>query len=183
MSSYEITMSDFIKRMASLGGDVEAAVVRGIQSAAMRLDGFVVEEIDKAEPHPAVDRGELRNSREIVPTAKGALYNVNAPHAAAIENGTRPFRPPYKSILEWLLRKKLVPESEAPRRAAMIVNAIAKRGIAPRHYFKKAWERFNKGRYLGREVGKELEKLAQARGKGRTGTQTRRGTGLREKKK
>lgn len=182
MTTYNITLSDFAKRMAALGGDVEAAVVRGLQSAAMRLDGMVVHEIDHASPHPAVDRGELRNSRDLVMTPKGAVLTITAPHGAAIENGTRPFRPPFKSIYEWLLRKKLVEPDQASARAWAIVNAIAQRGIAPRHYMKKAFARLVQGRYVGREIGRELEALAQQRGKGRIGTQTRRGSGLRGKK-
>jgi len=179
MTAYDIPLSDFIKRMVSLGGDVQAAVIRGLQAAAHRLDGFVVHEIDNASPHPAVDRGELRNSRELTMTPMGARYAITAPHAAAIENGTRPFRPPYQPIYEWLVRKQLVDESEAASRAWAIVNAIAKRGIAPRHYLKKAWARFIQGRYVGREVGRELEALAQAREKGRVGGQ-RRGSRLGE---
>lgn len=176
----EIPLSDFIRRMAALGGDIEAAVVRGLQGAAMRLDGFVAEEIQNAVPHPAVDRGELLNSRDLQATPKGAVFAVLAPHAAAIEDGTRPFRPPYQPIYEWLVRKQLVPEDEASGRAWAIVNAIAKRGIAPRHYMAKAWGRFIAGKYVGREVGQELEALAQMRGKGRTGQATRRGSRLNE---
>jgi len=178
MNAYNIGLSDFVKRMASLGGDVEAAVVRGLQSAAMRLDGFVLREIDNSSPHPAVDRGELRNSREVKMTAKGAVFAVTAPHAIYMEEGTRPHRPPYQPIYEWLVRKGLADENEASARAWQIVNAIALRGIAPRHYLKKAWARLVQGKYVGREVGRELEALAKSREKGRTGNQ-RRGSGLR----
>jgi hypothetical protein len=178
----EIPISDFIRRMAALDGDVEAAVVRGLQSAAMRFDGMVAHEIQHAQPHPAVDRGELLNSRELLVTPKGATFALTAPHAAAMENGTRPFRPPFKAIYEWLLRKKLVPEDEARSRAWAICNAIAKHGIKPRHMVSKAWARFVNGKYVGRAVGKELELLAQQRERGRVGQATRRGSRLREKK-
>ncbi len=182
MTVREIELSDFIKRMASLGGDVEAAVVRGLQSAAHRLDGFIAHEITHAEPFPAVDRGELLNSREVTMTPKGATMAVTAPHAPMIEDGTRPFRPPFQPIYEWLVRKKLVDESEAGARAWAIVNKIATVGIAPRHFMAKAFARMVQGKYVGREVGRELEALAEQRGKGRHGPETRRGTGLRNKK-
>ncbi len=135
----EIPLSDFIRRMAALGGDVEAAVIRGLQGAAMRLDGFVAHEIQHASPHPAVDRSELLNSRDLQITPKGAVFAAWA-----------------------------------------ICNAIAKRGIAPRHFLAKAWARFLAGKYVGREVGAELEQLAQMRNKGRVGQETRRGSRLKE---
>jgi hypothetical protein len=175
---HTISLSAFIQRMLTLGGDVEATVVNGLQEAGFKLHELIVDEIDHASPHPAVDRSELRNSVEVVMTAAGCRVVVKAPHAAIMEDGTRPFRPPYQPILEWLLRKQLVPEEEAPTRAWMIVQAIAKRGIAPRHYMAKAFARFTAGRYVGRSVGKRLEALAEARGRGRDG-QARRGSGLK----
>lgn len=181
MTVHTITLSAFIQRMATLGGDVEAAVVRGLQSAAMRLDGRVVHEIDHADPHPAVDRSELRNSVEVVPTDKGAIVKVTAPHAKIINDGTRPFWPPLQPLIDWLTRKQLVPEEEIPMRARMIQRAIAARGIAPRHYFDKAFAWLVRSKVVGREVGHELEALAIARGKGRVGTEKRRGSGLRRK--
>ena len=180
-TTYNIKLSDFIMKMATLGGDVEAAVVRGLQSAALRLDGLVAHEITHASPHPAVDRGELLSSRQTTLTPTGAVFAITAPHAAAIENGTRPFRPPYQPIYEWLVRKQLVDESEASARAWMICNAIARVGIAPRHYLSKAFARFSAGKYAGREIGRELEALALARGKGRPTSTVRRGTGLKKR--
>lgn len=182
MTTRTIELSDFIKRMATLGGDVEAAIVRGLQSSALRLDGFIAHEITHAEPFPAVDRSELLNSRETTLTPKGATVAVTAPHAGAIEDGTRPFRPPIQPIYEWLLRKKLVPEDEATARAWAIVNKIARVGIEPRHFMAKAFARFNRGKFAGREIGRELAALAAMRGKGRVGSETRRGSGLRGKK-
>lgn len=178
-----ITLSDFIKRMASLGGDVEAAVIRGMQSSASRLVELVVHEIDHSSPHPAVDRGELRNSVEAVYTEKGARVVIKAPHAHWIEDGTRPHWPPFQPIFEWVVRKQLATNEETPEMIAQRVRAaIAKRGIEPRHFLAKAFARFVAGKYLGREVGRELEALAVARGKGRTGQSQRRGSKLRTKK-
>ena len=177
---HTIPLSAFIVRMATLGGDVEAAVINGLQEAGMRLHGFVVDEIDHAAPHPAVDRGELRNSVEVVMTPKGCTVTVKAPHAAIIEDGTRPFRPPFQPIFEWVVRKGLFPDPPYTQRdlAWMIINHIAKVGIAPRHYMAKAFARFQAGKYVGRYVGQRLEALAEARGRGRTGTE-RKGTGLK----
>lgn len=178
---HEIKLSDFIERMRTLGGDVEAAIVRGIQSAAMRLHGFIVHEIDNASPHPAVDRADLRNSVETVTTDKGAKVRVTAPHAPYIEDGTRPFWPPFQPIYEWVLRKQIATDpAEAKDITRRIQVAISKRGIEPRHFMAKAFGRFTAGKYVGREVGAELELLAQARAKGRVGDQ-RRGSGLKEK--
>lgn len=175
-----ITLSDFIKRMATLGGDVEAAVVRGMQSSALRLVELVVHEIDHSTPHPAVDRGELRNSVEAVFTDKGARVVVKAPHAPWIEDGTRPHWAPLQPLLEWVMRKKQIDADEALPIARGVQHAIAARGIEPRHFLAKAFARFTQGKYLGREVGKELELLAQSRQKGRVGQSQRRGSRLKE---
>lgn len=62
-----------------------------------------------------------------------------------IENGTRPHRPPYNKILEWVVAKKLVPYPmkngklpTAPQLAWMITNKIEREGTEGKPDFKNA---------------------------------------------
>jgi hypothetical protein len=156
-----VTIPAFASRLARLNKDLEAAVVRGLQSAIMVLDGFVLQEIDDAKPFPAVDRGILRNSRNITRTAKGATHSVDAPHAPMIEDGTRPFRPPVRPIFEWVLRKGITDdEGEAWGIAFAIARKFEEQGMKPRHFYRKAWKRLLNGKHVEREIARELDKLA-----------------------
>lgn len=159
-----ISIDGFAKKVASLGGDLEKAVVRGLRSSALVLDGFLVHEIDAAAPFPAVDRGELRNSVVVRPTSRGGTAGVDAPHAPMINNGTRPFIPPLQPIYEWVLRKGFATdEADAMRVANAIRFHMGKVGIAPRHFFDKAWAKFRREKIVAREVGRELAALARSR--------------------
>jgi hypothetical protein len=116
----------------------------------------VVEEIDAAEPHPAVDRGELRGSVQVERVDDGAIVEVRAPHAAIIEYGTRPFFPPIAPLAAWARRKGFTDPEGA---AFAIALAISRRGIAPRGYFAKAVARGK--RWVRIEVDRELAALGR----------------------
>jgi hypothetical protein len=151
-----VTLSEFHRKILKLVPELEGAVVRGLKSSALRLEGLVTEEIDTAKPFPAVDRGELRQSVGHEFFEDGAEVAVSAPHAAHIEHGTRPHWPPFQPILEWAQRKGI---SEDPYGFAKAVQKkISEEGIAPRHYFKKAWDRVQP--VIGQEIDRELAALA-----------------------
>ncbi len=137
-----VTIEQFATEMRKLPKKLEAAIVKGLRSAALRGHQFVVEEIDHASPRPAVDRGELRQSVASQRIEGGARLYVDAPHAAIMELGTRPFWPPQEPLAEWALRKGLADdEEEAAEVAFAVARTIATFGIAPRHYFKKGVQR------------------------------------------
>lgn len=136
---------------------VQGAVVRGIRSAAHRGVGIIVEEIDKALPYPAVNTGGLRQSARAGNTAEGAFVEVDAPHAAPINNGTRPFYPPLAPLIAWAVRKFGVSEAEAQRIARGVAKKIAAEGIAPRHFFEKAMARISE--IIDVEIAHELKEL------------------------
>lgn len=134
----------------------------GFRKAALRLERYTVEEIDAAEPYPAVDTGELRRSvsTEFVPD--GAIVTVDAPHAPMMEYGTRPFRPPVSILTEWAVRKGFASnEEEAKGIAFSVAKKIELNGIAPRRYFTKAWARMQ--RKLRDDIVSELAKIRPAR--------------------
>jgi hypothetical protein len=156
-----VTMSAFMKRLQKLGGDLEKAVERGAHSAMLRLQTMVVQEIDSAAPHPAVDRAMLRNSVTVTRKPKSWWLGVTAPHAPMIEYGTRPFWPPLQPLIDWASRKGIGLEEgiDPVTMGRMIAHGIATHGIKPRRFMAKAWARWKREKIFAREVGAELRLL------------------------
>lgn len=173
-----LSLSQFQTLVNGLAPELEKATIRGLRKSALYLQGRVALEISHAEPNPAFDTGELRNSVDTRFVPGGAIVSVDAPHASIIEYGRRPGKkmPPLDPIVAWVLRKRIgeayirtrmrsiakqvkaVVGKQAGARAMkqnkeearamaargvafVIARAIAKNGIAPRHYFRKAWDR------------------------------------------
>lgn len=130
-----IGLDDFQRALLKLRPDLRKKTVRALQSAALRLQGRVVESIDAAG---AVDRGTLRASVKMRKTKEGGTVSVDAPHAAPIEVGTRPFTPPAGPLVRWAMRKFGVDAGEAWRIARAIQRKFSREGIAPRYYFRRA---------------------------------------------
>ncbi len=153
----KITIDQFAAELQKLPAELTAAAVRGCRSAALRGVGFVVEEIQSAKPHPAVNTGAMVQSVRSSAIEGGGRISVDAPQATFMEDGTRPFRPPLKPLIEWAKRRFQVPEKEAKAIAWGVREAIAKKGISPRHFFSKAMARTYE--ILGNEIEHELKKL------------------------
>lgn len=154
----QMSLAEYQKWLKSQPDKIQGAVVRGVRSAAQRGVGVVVEEIDKAEPYPAVNTGSLRQSARARNTPTGASLDVDAPHAAPINNGCRPFHPPLGPLVVWAVRKFGVTESEAWGIAKSVAKKIATEGIEPRHFFEKAMARM--GPIIDEEVTRELKELS-----------------------
>lgn len=138
-----LTLDQFSAWLAKQGPKLDQAAVRGMRKAGAFLVAETVRQIDRAEPRPAVDTGELRNSANLTPHPDGAIVSVDAPHAAFVEYGRRPGRmPPPQPIEDWLRRKSSgdMTDSEIKSAAYAIRLSIARNGIVPRHYFRKAWD-------------------------------------------
>ncbi len=158
MTSRSLSLKSFIGVVEHVPPKLERAVLRGLRSAALRGKGFVVEEISTARPHPAVDRGTMRNSVVVRSRPKGALVTVDAPHAPVMEDGARPFFPPLAPLAAWAKRKGLAQsDKEAQGVAFAIAKAMSKRGIEPRHFFAKGMERMYK--IVAGEIQAELDQL------------------------
>lgn len=163
---HRVTLGGFERMLSHLTPELEKAIARGLRSAGQRLVGMVVEEIDTAKPYPAVDRGQLRRSvreSEILEFGKpvGSHVYMDAPHAAIIEEGTRPFWPPMEPILEWVIRKRLASGDDAVDVANAVRVAISKRGIKPRRYFAKAVRRLGTDGVVVNELKHELDLVAR----------------------
>lgn len=144
MATFSVSFKEFWGDVVpNLQPRVGNSIKRSLDRAGHRGVGLVVEEIDTAKPYPAVDTGGLRQSVNYTPSRKGPGHlSVDAPYAAAIEYGTRPFRPPIEPLAEWALRKGVAnTEAEARGIAFAIAEKFSREGIAPRHYFRRAMAR------------------------------------------
>jgi hypothetical protein len=164
MARVSMTIPQFQRFLAALSPRIEAAIVRGLRSGGMWMKRTVVLEIGTAQPFPAVDRGALRNSVVYRPVSDGSVVSVDAPHAAIIEHGTRPFWPPLAPLVAWVRRKGFADARGAYAIARAVQRKIARDGIAPRHYFSKAWRRAVP--MVEAEIAQELARLrvGQVRG-------------------
>lgn len=152
-----MTLQEFQKWLRKQPAVYRGAVVRGLRSAAHRGVGIIVQEIDNAEPHPAVNTGRLRQSARARNTADGADVEVDAPHAAVMNDGARPFKPPLWPLVEWAVRKFSITQSEAYAVAKSVQKKIMAEGIEPRHYFDKAMKRIEE--IVNEEVQRELDQI------------------------
>lgn len=174
-----ITLEQLARKIERLGPDAEAATLRGIQSAALKLEGMIPQAIATASPSPPSDTGELARSHYSVDTPTGALVGMDAPHAPFMEYGTRPHKPPSQPIADWAFRKGIVDaelefaelwtaedvnelsdvEKDAYWIVMNIVNAIAINGIEPRRFMFNALQQFLREDILGEEIQAELEAM------------------------
>ena len=138
-----LTLAQFADLLEDMPKELEDAVIRGLRSAALRGVGFVVEEIDRAEPYPAVNFGTLRQSTHRALLPKGAVVFNDAPHFPFIEYGTRPHMPPVSPLIVWAARKFGVDDIEAEAIAWAVAKKIAREGITPRGFFAKAMLRMH----------------------------------------
>ena len=120
-------------RLARLPGSMDAAVINGLRSATMRGVPAVVQSIDTTSPHAPVNNGTLRQSVGFNFTPRGGKLHVDAPHAAPMERGTRPFWPPLDPLIQWVMDKGFADvEIDAIRMAMHIQRKIARDGLKPR---------------------------------------------------
>lgn len=114
MAGYSITLTEFERVVLRFEPKIRAAYVKALRTAALRLEGMVVEEIQQTTPYAAVDTGELMRSVDTTFVDDGAIVTVAAPHAGVMEWGARPFKPPIAPLVEWVKRKGLV-STRGPR--------------------------------------------------------------------
>jgi hypothetical protein len=176
---YIVSLKDFAQKVKRFGDQMEEAAIRGIQSAGLRLETMIPEAIQDTSPDPPIDTGALMGSHYTEFTPRGAIVGVDAPHAPFMENGTRPHRPPFQPIADWAYRKGLIDielteedieadysdEEELGKEVKKasgivfgIIGKIAKEGIEPRHFMKRAVEQFLQEKIIDEEIQRELEK-------------------------
>ena len=150
-----VTPEQFAIELGDLPERLEGAVIQGARRAAMRLVVDVTQEIDTNKPYPVVDRGTLRQSVQMESTPKGANVFTAAPYAQVQERGSRPFWAPLAPLVAWATRKG----HDDPVGFARAVQAsIAKNGIRPKWYFKRAVKKWWARGTFKSEIGKALER-------------------------
>ena len=149
-----VSIQDFAKIVSGVPVNVRGAMVRGMHKAAMRMEVAVVEEIDATLPYPPVDTGGMRQSTSLARDQDGADVFMTAPHAIFMEEGVRPHRPPLLPLLEWAMRKGF---DDPIAVARAVVRRIELQGIAPRFYFKRAYNKTLP--YVGQAVNREMKIL------------------------
>jgi len=94
--TYEV---DSLQALGKLFARHQAGVAKSLVTAARRTaksgKGIVADNVPVAF-------GELRRSLADEPTATGARIVAEAPHAAAVEVGSRPHTPPLEPLIRWV---------------------------------------------------------------------------------
>lgn len=145
------------KKVKHASKEVKGAIIRGMQSAAMRGVGIVTEKISSTSPYPPQNTGQLKGSVGFDKLPDGGRIKVDAPHATFMEHGTRPHMPPLKPLVLWAVRKFGVSEKEAYPIARSVQLKISKDGIEPRHFMKNSIPEIE--RVMMREIHRELGKI------------------------
>lgn len=158
----DLTLADFAQELGSMSEDMEKAVIKGLRSASAQGVSVVVEKINKTRPYPPIDTGELARSVESTTLPRGGRISVDAPHAAIIETGTRPFWPPLQPLMDWAMRKGIAEdEDEAEDIARAIQKKFAFVGMEPRRYFRRSMPKIRK--LVVKEVESELKTMWKVR--------------------
>jgi hypothetical protein len=102
-----VTLSEFARRVRTLGPRMRRHTVRGLRTGAKRLGAAVAEAIAETRPFVPVDTGVYAAAFEIERLSNGARVENRALHAQDIEIGRRPGPVPLAPILAWVKRKRL----------------------------------------------------------------------------
>lgn len=125
---------------AELGAFTDAHMTN-LRQATIAGIAATVPDIVESSP---VDTGLYAQSWMFDETEFGAILANTAPHAAIIEFGARPFRPPLGPLLSWakrVLKDSSQPPNYSPevwRLAKGTQNKIAEHGMVPKKIMEKA---------------------------------------------
>ncbi len=112
--------------------EIENRVRKFLKQVAIDFSGELAKEMP-------VDRGRLRQSRQVIETKDGVNVAINAKYASAVNFGTRPYTPPLEPILNWAERKLGAREI-----GYAVHNKIQSEGITGQHYIEDATENLKK---------------------------------------
>lgn len=158
MLGKRIEMDQFPAELERIERAVGDAVVVGLRSAGEALRGEVVRQMTSAKPYPVADTGEGRRSWTVVDTPDGANVQNPLRYVAIMEEGTKPFLPPFEPLIAWARRKmrgrgRLSKGSAGPRLRApdreQLAQELAARtrwkiqryGIRGRYFWRAAMEK------------------------------------------
>jgi hypothetical protein len=124
----ETSEEDFADRFREIESKRVDAVTRGIASAIVAGAEVVASRAPK-------DQGDLKRSTHGVVRSPGGYIVVDAPYAAAVEQGSRPHWVSIKALLPWCIRHSS-PE-EGPGFARALQLKIAREGTKPTYFVRK----------------------------------------------
>lgn len=129
-----IPLKDADAYLKNLPIELQTASVKGLRSAALRLQNVITSVLIPSRSPQPVDRGVYRAGWRTVLEADGATVENLTPQAVFIEYGVRaenvkPGRAMIEALTGWVLRHGLAGAAEAPRLAWAIAKAQQKRGI------------------------------------------------------
>lgn len=82
--------------------------------------------------------GTLVRSFRVIATPTGAIVDNTSPQAVWMEFGTRPHWAPFSALMTWATQKARDGGVNAHALARAAQLSIARRGTAPRHFWKRA---------------------------------------------
>lgn len=139
--------------------------MRAMRKAAELSRNEVIKELDDTSPYPPVDTGQGRSGFVVNDIDDFTVYLENTTtHMTYMEEGTRPHWAPFSVIEDWAERKMrgnkrgalkkgqkgprmprmsaAQKDAEVKKLAARAWISIARKGTAPRHFWKRASTKF-----------------------------------------
>jgi hypothetical protein len=153
MARKKVSLEKFAAIVEALPEKLSQKTINAARKSAARLVVMVEHSIRTNLPYPLVDRGPLVQSVTLIPTPRGAIVRVDAPHAAPLEYGARPFTPPLQPLLEWATRKGF----DDPKAVAWaVLMTFRKKGMKPKRFFFRALQQWKQTQTLPREIERAL---------------------------
>lgn len=129
-------------------GEFGAVLRKRIADDTAKLQKTAVDELAAAVPVARAmaaaegidDLGGYSKGWRVVPVPGGAELRNDAPHAAIVEYGRLPGKPPPVRLLRgWVSRKLGIDGPEADRVAFLVARRIGEEGIRPRFILRNLW--------------------------------------------
>jgi hypothetical protein len=149
----KVSGSRFSAILRAKADQLNAAGINGVRKAGAKLIVLLEHHIRNNSPFPLVDRGRLVQSNVLVLTPDGCIVRNDAPYAAPLEYGARPFAPPIQPLIDWAARKGFAD----PKAVAWAVRQTFKtKGMKPKRFFAKALAQWKADGDLPKAVHKAL---------------------------
>lgn len=115
-------------------------VVRGKYGRFKGIEYLVVRAVQREiERQDLIYKGRMRDSVGVEETRMGTRRVViDVPYSVYVDLGTRPYRPPFNPIYEWVLKKIEHDEKRARKITWAIINTVGREGFKPKWFVKKA---------------------------------------------
>ena len=131
-------------KMQDLGKELGININRRVEEYKKAVIKACIDALPQLVKASPVDTGQYAASWDIFISELSVAIGNYAPHAAIIEYGARPFRPPLPPLLAWA-KRVLKDPSQPPKYSSKVwalatatQKAIMTRGLPPRHIMENA---------------------------------------------